>query len=57
MYVEWNLPTSPVLTLSKFSSSVKTISAAEVGIFTASTPCPCSSAMLLALKSLRHFKP
>ena len=32
MYVSWNLPTSPVLSLSRFSSNVKTISAAETGI-------------------------
>ena len=32
MYVSWNLPTSPVLSLSRFSSNVKTISAAEKGI-------------------------
>ena len=51
MYV-WNLPTSPVLFLSRFSSNVKTILAAEAGISTTSTPCSFSSAMLLALKSL-----
>ena len=32
MYVSWNLPSSPVLSLSRFSSNVKTISAAEKGI-------------------------
>ena len=34
MYVLWNLPISPVLSLSKFSSNVQTISAAEAGIST-----------------------
>ena len=34
LYVPWNLPTSPVLSLSSFSSNVKTISAAEAGIST-----------------------
>ena len=38
MYVLWNLPTSPVLYLSKCRSNVKTISAAEAGISTTSTP-------------------
>ena len=38
MYVLWNLPTSPVLSLSKFiSSNVKSISAAVAGISTTST--------------------
>ena len=32
MYVSWNLPASPVLSRSRFSSNVKTISAAEEGI-------------------------
>ena len=55
VYVAWNLPTSPVLSLSRFSSNVKTISAAEGGISTTSTPRSYSSAMVLALKSLLFF--
>ena len=61
MYVSWNLPSSPVLSLSRFSSSVKTISAAETGISTASTPRSCRNfCYVLGLKIalillLRHF--
>ena len=55
-----NLPISPVLSLRKFRSSVKTISAAEEGISATGTYTPrsCSSqcsAMLLALKSFLFF--
>ena len=35
MYILWNLPSSPVLSLSKFSSNVKTVLATEVRISTA----------------------
>ena len=45
----------PVLSLSKFSSNVKTILAAEAEISTRSTPRSWRSAMLLALKSLLVF--
>ena len=61
MYVSWNLPTSPVLSLARFSSNVKTISAAETGISTASTPRSCRNfCYVLGLKIalillLRHF--
>ena len=55
-----NLPTSPVLSLRKFRSSVKTISTAEEGISPIGTYTPrsCSfqiSSMLLALKSFLFF--
>ena len=45
----------PFLSLSKFSSIVKTISAAEAEISTTRTPSSCSSAVLSALKSLLFF--
>ena len=35
MYILWNLPSSPVLSLSKFSFNVKTVLATEVRISTA----------------------
>jgi len=41
--------------LSKFSSNVKTISAAEAGISATSPPLSCGYAMLLALTSLSFF--
>ena len=53
MYVSWNLPTSPVLSLSRFSSNVKTISAAETEISTASTARSWRKIALILL--LRHF--
>ena len=61
MYVSWNLPTSPVLSLSRVSSNVNTISAAETGISIASTPRSCRNfCHVLGLKIalillLRHF--
>ena len=61
VYVSWNLPTSPVLSLSRFSSNVNTISAAETGISIASTPRSCRNfCHVLGLKIalillLRHF--
>ena len=60
-YVSWNLPTSLVLSVLRFSSNVNTISAAEMGISTASTPCSCRNfCHVLGLKIalillLRHF--
>ena len=60
-YVSWNLPTSLVLSLLRFSSNVNTISAAETGISIASTPCSCGNfCHVLGLKIalillLRHF--
>ena len=60
-FVSWNLPTSLVLSLLRFSSNVNTISAAETGISTASTPCSCRNfCHVLGLKIaliilLRHF--
>ena len=53
MYVSWNLPSSPVLSLSRFSSNVKTISAAETEISTASTARSWRKIALILL--LRHF--
>ena len=53
MYVSWNLPTSLVLSLSRVSSNVKTISAAETEISTAITARSwCKIALILLL---RHF--
>ena len=60
-YVSWNLPTSLVLSLLRFSSNVNTISATVMGISTASTPCSCRNfCHVLGLKIaltllLRHF--
>ena len=53
VYVAWNLPTSPVLSLSRFSSNVKTISAAETEISTASTARSWRKIAVILL--LRHF--
>ena len=56
MYVLWNLPSSLVLSLSKFSSNVKTNSGlGENFNYEHWNPRSCSSAMLLALKSILFF--
>ena len=59
MYVSWNLPTSPVLSLSRFSSNVKTISAAEKGIHYKHSSflqfCHTLGLKIALILLLRHF--